>query len=355
MFNKKLLIIPILFILPVVLSGCIEFKTGKNTETNNGGLYKSADRGSAWAQRTAVSTASGKPASFANVNNASLTIDPNDSKALYYGSVGSGLIYTYDGGASWQVARGFENTTVRAVAVAPGFKCTIYAAIANRVMKTNDCGRAWTQAYIDTDTTVTVDALTIDPAVPAVLYIGVSRGDVIRSRDQGENWQTIQLLKDKIEKIVIDPADSRHIYVLTAKKGVYRSTDGLATVNDINGVLKEHKFSLEAKDLSFVAAEPGLIYLAVSYGLLRSSDNGQSWEKMELITPEKKGMINALAVNPKNSLEIYYVTDTVFYRTTDGGEAWRPIKLPTARAGWRIAVDFDNPSTVYLGVQSMSK
>jgi photosystem II stability/assembly factor-like uncharacterized protein len=330
-------------------------KSNKEAGINDGGLFKTADKGTTWAQRAAIPTASGKPAGFAAVNIASLAIDPNDSKALYFGSAGSGLLYSYDGAATWQIAKGLENSTVRAIAVAPGEKCSIYAAVGNKLLRSIDCNRSFTQVYFDTDMAVTIEAVVLDPANPAVIYIGLSRGDLIKSSDKGENWQTIQRLKDKILKIVIDPQNGKNIYIVTAKKGVYHSTDSGATVKDINKAIKEFKFSLEIKDLVFVKNEPGVIFLATSYGILKTADNGEKWEKIELITPEKKGVINALAVNPKNSQEIYYVTNTTFYRTVDGGTNWKPVKLPTTRAGWKLLIDPDQPNTIYLGIKSLAK
>jgi len=356
MTNKRAGLILVLPVLTIILSGCVQFKSNnKSAGVSDGGLYKSADKGTTWSQKAAIATASGKPASFAPVNNAALVIDPNDNKAVYFGSAGSGLLYTYDSAATWQIAKGLENATVRAIAVAPGEKCSIYAAVGNKLLKTSDCNRTWAQVYFDTDTAVTIDALALDPVNAAIIYIGLSRGDLIKSADKGENWQTLQRLKDKILKVAIDPADSKNMYIITAKKGVYHSADGGATVKDINSVVKEFKLNLEVKDLVFVKNEPGVIFLTTSYGLLKTGDNGAKWDKIELITPEKKGTINALAVNPKNSQEIYYVTNTTFYRTVDGGTSWKPLKLPTARAGWKLLIDPEQPNTIYLGVKSLTK
>jgi photosystem II stability/assembly factor-like uncharacterized protein len=288
MSKSKIILGFALLALTAILSGCVSFKTSNTASTNDGGVYKSIDKGTTWAHKVVIPTASGKPASFAAVNDAALAVDPNDAKAIYFGSVGSGLLYTYDAAATWQVAKGLENTTVRAVAVAPGAKCVIYAAVGNKLLKSADCNRTWAQVYFDTDLTVTVDALVIDPKDSDVLYIGVSRGDIIKSTDQGDSWQTVQRLKDKIVKIIIDPANSKNMYVITAKKGVYHTTDGGTTVDTkLNDVLKGFKFNLVVKDMVFVPGEPGVIFLAASYGLLKSSDNGANWDKVELITPEK--------------------------------------------------------------------
>ena len=104
-----------------------------------------------------------------------------------------------------------------------------------------------------------------------------------------------------------------------------------------------------------VKSETDTIFLATAYGLLKSGDKGVTWEQIQVIPPEKKATINALAVNPENSQEIYYVTNTTFYRSVDGGENWSSRKLPTSRAGWKLLIDPKNPSIIYMGVRKLGK
>ena len=353
---KKILFIIILIILPLATTGCVQVKNAKDAGSINGGVFKSTDKGLTWKQKALIPTLSGKPANFAGANAASMAIDPQDNQAIYFGSVGNGLLYTYDGGNTWQKAKDLANMTIRAIAVAPDSKCTIYAAVSNKVYKSTDCSRSWSQIYFDNNLTATVDALAIDNFNPAKIYIAVSRGDIIRSSDRGESWQTIYRAKNKIIKIAIDPSDSRNIYALSEKKGIFRSRDGGETWKDLNKVLKEFKFKLKAKDLVFAFdGKTKIIYLAVSYGLLASKDNGETWKKIELIPPEKNAQINAIAVNPKNSQEIYYVTNTSFYRSEDGGQNWTPSKLPTSRAGRALLIDPERPQIIYMGVRANKK
>ncbi|PKM87849.1 hypothetical protein CVU83_02450, partial [Candidatus Falkowbacteria bacterium HGW-Falkowbacteria-2] len=79
------------------------------------------------------------------------------------------------------------------------------------------------------------------------------------------------------------------------------------------------------------------------------------WENIKLITPEKDAIINAVAVNPKNSQELFYVTNTTFFRSLDGGVTWTSKKLPTTRAGSDLLVDFNNPNIMYMGTLKIDK
>jgi hypothetical protein len=74
-----------------------------------------------------------------------------------------------------------------------------------------------------------------------------------------------------------------------------------------------------------------------------------------LIQPEKEAVINSMAVNPKDSSNIFYVTNTTFFRSTDGGVTWTMKKLPTHRSGQELIVDFDYPNNLYLGTAVITK
>lgn len=347
--KHKILILIILF-LAITTSGCVSFKSGKkDTSSIDGGVFKTYNKGANWQQKILIPTVKGRPGNFASLNFYSMSMDPSDRKAIYFGSVNSGLLYTYDGGDNWRQANGLSGT-IRAVAVDPNSKCIIYTTIGNKVYKSNDCNRTWHQVYYDNVLNTTVDAVAIDHYNSSVIYIGVSRGDLIKSYDMGEGWQTIHRFNNKIEKIIIDPNESRTIYVVTNKKGVFRSFDSGDNWHDLNKILKELKIGLNVKDLIFIKNEPGKIFLATPQGIVRSDDNAETWEKIKLIPPENKATVNAITINPKNTKEIYYVTNTTFNRSLDGGENWTPTKLPTSRFGRKLIIDPEEPNVIYMGV-----
>jgi len=145
------------------------------------------------------------------------------------------------------------------------------------------------------------------------------------------------------------------MFLVTDRKGLYRSIDAGANWEDLEDGLDEFHVGNNIQDVLILNSDSKVIYLASSYTLLRSLDNGTTWTKLELLTPDRKSDINALAANPQNSEEIYYVTNSTFYKSTDGGSSWTPRKLPTSRAGWKILVDPNDEDTLYLGIKSFEK
>jgi photosystem II stability/assembly factor-like uncharacterized protein len=336
-------------------SGCTIVSSGAQKAVNNtGGIFVSADKGTTWKSKSLIPTTNGKAKSFSGLDVSVLAMDPTDSKAVYFGSIGNGLYYTYNSGETWQVASGLGNFTINSIAVDPNDKCNIYLAISNKIFRSNDCNRTWAQIYIDAPKT-TVDAIEIDHYNSSVIYVSISRGDLIKSEDKGVTWQTVHRLKDKIIKIVIDPNDSRIIYLVTKKTGAYYSRDGGVTWNNFNKALKDEKLGLSVRDIALVKSEPNVIYIATNNGILRSKDGADTWDNIELIPPEKSAAIIALAVNPNTSQEIYYITNSTFYRSLDGGLTWAPFKLPTDRLGSKLLLDPLNSNLIYLGVKAIPK
>lgn len=353
---KSLGLVTLLFSFVFITTGCVQVKGNKkrNVGVNDGGIYKTIDQGTTWKQKALIPTITGNK-NFASINVASLELDPSDEKAVYFGSIGKGLIYSYDGGTSWKQAVGLGAVSVRDIAVDPNNKCTIFLAVNNKVLKTEDCSRTWRQVYYDNDTISTIDSIAVDQYDSRIVYFGISRGDLVKSFDGGESWQTIHRLNDRIKRIILDPNDSRNIFVMTVKKGIFRTENAGESWTDFNEILKKLKLGLDVKELRLISSEPDTIFIATNYGLLRSGDRGVTWKQIKLIPPEKKAVINAMVVNPLDGNEIYYVTNTVFYRTLDGGENWTPIKLPTTRASWRLQIDPEKPGTIYMGLRSLAK
>lgn len=354
--SKNKIFFPILLLaLSLTLSGCISVNTGEKNNSDTGGVFVSSNKGELWAQKVLIPTNTGKPKTLAGVDVNALVFDPSDSKAIYLASSNNGLFYTYDGGDNWQIAESLGKIDVLSVAVDPSSKCIIYAASGNKVFKSTDCSRSWEQVYYDNDKSVSVNTIAIDHYNSANVYIGLSRGDILASSDRGDSWRTLHRLDNDIKEIVISPADSRIMYAGTARKGVFRTMDSGTTWEDLSEKLKEFKNSNNFRDLEVNSSIPGLIILANDYGLLKSSDNGDTWVKIELITPEKEAIINTVALNPNNADEIYYSTNTTFYRSLDGGVNWTTKALPTIRGGSSLLVSPESGNIIYLGFKAVAK
>jgi photosystem II stability/assembly factor-like uncharacterized protein len=365
MNHKKIILGVSLALLGLSLSACsISTNSSNNSGSEDSSVFLSTDGGSTW--RTAASLATtGQAQDIKSLNVNTMTMDPEDNLAVYLATVEHGLYYTYNVlTTGWIKAKNLPEATINDVKVDPKSKCVIYAAVANRLYRSSDCARNWDQVYFDTDPAVSVNAIVVDFYNTQNIYIGTSRGEIIKSIDAGASWRTIRRLDEGVSRLIISPLDSRLIFVASAKNKIYSFTSNSATNaadsgnidqnfmvvnwNDLNTVLKDYNLGSSFKDFVVCAAD-GKMFIATNQTILRSPDNGITWEQIKLIQPDKAATVNALAVNPKNSNELYYVTNTTFFSSADGGVTWTTKKLPTTRAGRNLLIDFNNPKNIYLG------
>jgi hypothetical protein len=348
--RKKLIFISL---LSIFLSACTI--GGTNTARNDGGLFFSQNRGDTWQQRSLIPTSTGSPRSIAGLSANKIAMDPNDPRAIYFASVDNGLFYSYNAGADWQKAEGLGNVNVKYVAVDPESKCIIYAAVVNRVQQSTDCNRTWNNIYYDNSPAVMINTIVIDHYNPKIIYIGTSRGEIIKSIDRGASWKTIVRFDSAINEIALSPHDSRIILASTNRHGVHKSFNGGDSFISLENQLKEYRVRDGFTNLIFSPSTSGLIFMANGYGMIKSENNGDTWSPIQLITPDKKTDINSMIVSPQDPQIIYYVTNTTFYRSTDGGATWSTKKLPTTKAGWGLLADPNNAGIIYLSTMSLSK
>ncbi len=368
---KQSLRFSLLLIAVVLLSSACSISTTNNKVSgSNSSIFLSTNSGNTWRPLVSVPSLSGRPGSIADLNVNVLRIDPEDNLAVYLASFDHGLYYTYKITEGWHPVTSLPAQTVNDVQINPSNKCIIYTALANRVYRSSDCTRTWKQIYFDNNPGVKVNTIAIDYYNPRNIYLGTSRGEIIKTIDTGQSWRTIQRLPTGIAKLIISPRDSRLIFVASNKNEIYSFQSNTNTnannsidveqnflVNNwtsLNDVLKDFNLGHVFKDLVINPVDNAM-YLATNKLILRSPDDGITWENIKLLQPEKDAVINAIALNPKDPKEIYYVTNTTFFRSTDRGVSWTTKKLPTSRAGRALLLDFKNPRNIYLGTIKLKK
>ncbi len=349
---KKLSLILLILIVPLILSGCfINIKTAGNADA---GVFKSTNRGEDWKQTTLVYRVDQLIENFNTVDTTVMVMDPLDNKAIYYGTTDKGIYFTYNGGVGWQkTLTGLGK--INDIAISPKESCIIYTAIGNRVYKTSDCSRHWEYKLIESNPIASniINTLAVDPYEKNIIYAGTSGKGLFISEDSGYSWRAIEHFNDTVVKVMLNPNFDGMIYVVTASKGIYKSIDGGQTWKMIidDETIKKYSGMLEYHNIIFDKNyEDGLLY-ANKYGLFRSIDGGQTWTSFELLTKPGSRYIYGIAVNPLNENEIYYTLSDTFYRSEDGGANWITRKLPTTRAPRFLLIDPLIPETLYFGTK----
>ncbi|MBS4027197.1 MAG: T9SS type A sorting domain-containing protein [Ignavibacteriales bacterium] len=223
-----------------------------------------------------------------------------------------------------------------------------------------------------------------------IIYSGAASGGVFKSTNLGESWFPIfdSALSLSIGDIAISPTNENTIYVGTGEPnggsgsvtyggfGVYKSADagehwislGLDSTRYIG------KIALDPTDSQkiFVAAMGNMYANTSQRGVYRTTNGGNSWEKVFFIS-DSTGCID-VAVNPTSPNIIYAAMwerirhpggrtyggmTSGIYRSTDGGNNWSQLTngLPansTENGRITLALSPSNPNIIYASYVSTS-
>jgi len=287
----------------------------------------------------------------------------------------------------WRNIGPFRGGRSTAVAGVVGHTSTYYfGATGGGVWKTDDAGISWQNVSDGHFGVGSIGAIAVSSSNPNVVYVGTgtacvrgvsnSHGDgVYKSMDGGETWSHLGLKNTRhISKVIIHPDNPDHVYVAaqgtpwtgSKERGIYRSMDGGKTWEQIFFVDE----LASASDLSMDMTNPRVLYAAFWHhqrlpwqvrsggpgsGIYKSTDGGDSWDKLEKGLPEEMGK-TSVAVSPVNPKRVWVLTESNkwgLYRSDDGGKSFTRVnkdRVLIARSWYYIHVfaDPQNENTVYV-------
>jgi photosystem II stability/assembly factor-like uncharacterized protein len=257
----------------------------------------------------------------------------------------------------WRLVGPFRGGRVLAVAGVPGEREHFYFGSVNGgVWETTDAGRTWRPIF-DGQPIGSIGALALAPSNPRILYVGTGEADMrsdiaqgngaYRSTDGGRTWSHLGLADtQQIGRIVVDPRDPDRVFLAAlghpygpnAERGVFRSTDGGQSWQKV--LFKDADTG--AIDIAFRPGDPSVVYAALwqtrrppwsvyppsngpGSGLYKSTDGGSTWAPIAgRGFPARPGRIG-LAVAPSQPDRLYAMVDATdggLYRSDDEGTSW---------------------------------
>ena len=172
------------------------------------------------------------------------------------------------------------------------------------------------------------------------------------------------LMSGRVNDLEIHPSNHKIIYLGAAGGGVWKSNDGGATFNPIfdDYIQSIGTVKLDPNDPDktiYVGTGETWTRNSVSYGngLYKTTDGGSNWKKIGLENSER---IAGIEINPKNSQEIYVAAlgalwgdneQRGVFKSSDGGETWEKILYINAKTGCAdLLMDPRNPSVLYASM-----
>ncbi len=242
-------------------------------------------------------------------------------------------------------------------AVNPRNHAEYYVAVASGgVWKTTNDGITF-EPIFDSQASYSIGCVTLDPNNPHTVWVGtgennsqrsVSWGDgIYRSIDGGKSWKNMGLKRSEhIAKILIDPNDSRIMYVAAqgplwaagGDRGLYKSTDAGATWTPVL-TISEHTgvtdVVMDPRDSQVLYAASYQrrrhVWTLINGGpesrIFKSTDAGASWDTLRTGLPSGDLGRIGLAISPADPDYIYAIIEAEgekggVYRTTNRGGSW---------------------------------
>ncbi|MDD5438394.1 MAG: YCF48-related protein [Patescibacteria group bacterium] len=356
MFNRNFVrLAAVTFGLSLFGAGCSLTPSNQGPTGPDAGIWKSSDHGQTWVNKKALVDGPRLSAGAAEFAVQSITFDPQDRLTVYLGTKAHGLVYSIDGGDSWQRFKNLEAINVKAVAVDNKNKCTVYSASQNKIYKTKTCGRDWQIAFFDPRTDKQFTQITLDWFNPTVIYSGTNDGDIFKSTDEGVTWQIVKRANAAITYMAVSPQDSRVIYAGTDGDGVWRTLDGGITWLQIKKEFGDLGEARRVIELILDSSNANHIFLVHRTGIAESMDGGKTWTAVKLITDAGEGKITWMAIDPNNNKNLVYTGPTALVFSLDGGKTWVSKRLPATSQGSVVSVDPKDGNVIYLGTIPTAK
>jgi len=275
------------------------------------------------------------------------------------------LVRSTDRGAHWDSISALR-TDIGAIKIDPTDSKILFASVfgydlgSNNVVASTDGGVDWKVLFIGRAQPAAV--VEIDPVDPKTVYVGVGPGEVRRSIDGGQTWETI-FFTWSLTSLVIAGSNNNVLYA-GGTTGVFKSVDRGKSWTELS-------LGFQIRSGTAIAVHPrnpDIVYVAIfGYGtesgvVYKSTDGGLSWTEKSDGLRDYRPRILSIAINPKNPNHLFIGTygadsaeNKIFFRSTDGGDHWIDFAsgLPTSGGATVncIAIDTLN-DRVYIGLAS---
>ena len=189
------------------------------------------------------------------------------------------------------------------------------------------------------------------------LYAGVEDAALFTSNDGGSSWKELSGLREHttgsswqpgagglcLHSIIVDPKDSKRIFIAISAAGAFRTDDGGKTWKPINrGLRSEYIPDPDAEvghcvhHIAMHPSKPKTLFMQKHWDVMRTDDAGDTWREVSGNLPTDFGFVidvhahepETIYVVPIKSDSEHFTPDGKLrvYRSRSGGEEWEALK-----------------------------
>jgi len=222
---------------------------------------------------------------------------------------------------------------------------------------------------------------------PDTVYAGVEDAALFRTSDGGQSWHELSGLRGHgtgpkwqpgaggmcLHTIILDPTNSKRMWIAISAAGAFRSDDGGNTWKPINRGLKSQYIPDPTAEVGHCVhhvamhkSRPGVLLMQKHWDVMRSDDSGENWREVSGNLPTDFGFVidvhahepETIYVVPIKSDGEHFPPDGKLrvYRSRAGGNEWEALTkgLPQSNCYVNVlqdamAVDSLDKCGIYFG------
>jgi len=255
-----------------------------------------------------------------------LAFDPRDPRWFYAASI-NGCLQTSDGGASWRIATGWDETEPKDVRVDPGLPDRVYLALPDGIEVSTDRGAHWVRREHGLpDRGKYTQVLGVDRTGTGRVLAGCESG-IYLTEDGAQSWRRVFRAKATVDDIEQSPHDPARWLAATEGDGALVSRDRGLTWERIPGLPS----AAALYNVAFDPLDPRRCAVgSYTYGVLTTEDGGATWLDRNAGLPAEHHVLR-VGVDPDDGRLYAGVYDEALYVSGDFGRTWRRDGLEVSR------------------------
>jgi photosystem II stability/assembly factor-like uncharacterized protein len=334
---------------------------------------------------------------FTTADVLSIAFHPARQKTIYVSTANDGLFKTLDAGELWKPIPFPPKNVYSFVIDTRDPDNTMFASGVTvnwgKIFRTKNGGIDWEEVYTEPGDSVPITSLIQNNKSQNVFFAGTKSGTVVKSIDSGDTWKNVGKCEDywdernkvaikgevilgNVTDFAFDAKKISNMYLITFSDKIYYSNKSgeewidwelrkqreleemyyseKPDYDKIEEFRKRMEIEKTPQGIVSVAADPyisGLVYVGTNQGLYKSDSFGKWWKKINVIESVNLYPIRSIAINPRKSSEIVFVSGKAFYKTTDTGKTWEVVGLDVDRDVSFATYDLFDSNYIFVGLR----
>lgn len=195
------------------------------------------------------------------------------------------------------------------------------------------------------------ESIVVAPGNSDLLVAATKNGLIYRSEDAGAHWTPVRFaqslsLAARVMKVSSEAEPAYYLGGVPASdytSGLYKSTDGGATWQPLEGMTGKSVYSLAT-----FAQDPTMVAAGAGDGVYLTTDSGATWKRISPLENAEMQLVTSLAIHPENRNVIYAGTAHLPWKTEDGGVTWSSIHTGMIDDSDVFSIEIDSASPEHI-------